>query len=61
MVRWYGNQLILHWSQKSMRSSANMQKKKGIRVSPWVNAKMKDFIEESKQAESEKTTRKGRS
>lgn len=44
-----------------MRSSANMQKKKGIRVSPWVNAKMKDFIEESKQAESEKTTRKGRS
>lgn len=37
------------------------EKKKGIRVSPWVNAKMKDFIEESKQAESEKTTRKGRS
>lgn len=28
--------------------------KKGIRVSPWVNAKMKEFIEEERQAEAKK-------
>lgn len=33
--------------------------KKGIRVSPWVNVKMKEFIEEEKQAEAEKTTKEG--
>ena len=31
---------------------------KGIRVSPWVNAKMKEFIEEEKEAESEKAASK---
>ena len=35
--------------------------KKGILISPWVNAKMKEFIEEERQAEAEKTTKKGRS
>lgn len=34
--------------------------KKRIRVSAWVNAKMKEFIEEEKQAEAEKPTKKGR-
>lgn len=28
--------------------------KKGIRVSPWVNAKMEEFIEEEKAAEAKK-------
>ena len=32
--------------------------KKGIRVSPWVNAKMKEFIEEEKEAEAEKAAAK---
>ncbi|MHB8075116.1 hypothetical protein [Desulfosporosinus fructosivorans] len=32
--------------------------KKGIRVSPWVNAKMKEFIEEEREAEAEKTKNK---
>jgi len=32
--------------------------KKGIRVSPWVNAKMKEFIEEERQAEAEKAANK---
>ena len=31
---------------------------KGIRVSPWVNAKMKEFIEEEKEAEAEKAANK---
>ena len=31
---------------------------KGIRVSPWVNAKMKEFIEEEKEAEAEKAASK---
>lgn len=34
--------------------------KKGIRVSPWVNAKMKEFIEEEKEAEAEKEAKKKR-
>jgi len=34
--------------------------KKGIRVSPWVNAKMKEFIEEEKEAEVEKAAKKKR-
>ena len=34
--------------------------KKGIRVSPWVDAKMKEFIEEEKEAEAEKAAKKGR-
>jgi len=34
---------------------------KGIRVSPWVNAKMKEFIAEEKAKEADKlTTKKGR-
>lgn len=34
---------------------------KGIRISPWVNAKMKEFIEEEKQAQAEKlAAKKGR-
>ena len=32
---------------------------KGIRVSAWVNAKMKEFIEEEKQVAAEKLARKG--
>jgi len=35
----------------------NYAGKKGIRVSPWVSAKMKEFIEEEKEAEAEKTKR----
>ncbi len=31
--------------------------KKGIRVSPWVSAKMKEFIEEEREAEAEKAKR----
>jgi len=31
---------------------------KGIRVSPWVNAKMKEFIEEEQEAEAEKAANK---
>ena len=31
---------------------------KGIRVSPWVNAKMKEFIEEEREAEAEKAAAK---
>jgi hypothetical protein len=34
--------------------------KKWIRVSPWVNVKMKEFIEEEKEAEAEKATNKKR-
>ncbi|KUO74380.1 MAG: uracil-DNA glycosylase [Desulfosporosinus sp. BRH_c37] len=34
--------------------------KKGIRASPWVNAKMKEFIEEEKEAEAEKEANKKR-
>jgi hypothetical protein len=35
---------------------------KGIRISAWVNAKMKEFIEEEKQAETAKlAAKKGRS
>jgi hypothetical protein len=35
---------------------------KGIRISAWVNAKMKEFIEEEKRAEAEKlSTKRGRS
>jgi len=32
--------------------------KKGIRVSPWVNAKMEEFIEEEREAEAEKAANK---
>jgi len=32
--------------------------KKGIRVSPWVNAKMEEFIEEEREAEAEKAATK---
>ena len=32
--------------------------KKGIRVSPWVNAKMKEFIEEERAVEAEKEANK---
>lgn len=38
----------------------NYAGKKGIRISPWVNAKMKEFIEEEKEAEAEKAARKKR-
>ena len=31
---------------------------KGIRVSPWVNAKMKEFIEEEREAAEEKAANK---
>ncbi len=31
---------------------------KGIRVSPWVKAKMKEFIEEEREAEAEKAANK---
>lgn len=34
--------------------------RKGIRASAWVNAKMKEFIEEEKRTETEKTTKRGR-
>ena len=32
--------------------------KKGIRVSPWINAKMEEFIEEEREAEAEKAAAK---
>jgi len=32
--------------------------KKGIRVSPWINAKMEEFIEEEREAEAEKAANK---
>jgi hypothetical protein len=34
--------------------------KKGIRVSAWINVKMKEFIEEEKEAEAEKEANKKR-
>ena len=34
--------------------------KKGIRVSPWINAKMEEFIEEERAAEAEKEANKKR-
>lgn len=34
--------------------------KKGIRVSAWINVKMKEFIEEEKQEEAERAAAKKR-
>lgn len=34
--------------------------KKGIRVSPWINAKMKEFIEDEKREEAERAANKKR-
>jgi len=34
--------------------------KKGIRISSWVNAKVKEFIEEEREAEAEKAANKKR-
>ena len=43
-----------------MRSFVIMRAKKGIRVSPWVNAKMKEFIEEERAIEAEKEANRKR-